>query len=161
MSRTSPFTRAASAALARPGPIAAATSAGVEPRGTSRTEPSGRLILSISVIEKSCPLRELRNGTGPRRPKGLPVGNREGARHPARLRARRCASAAAAVDRGEAGVEVVGQASAVERVAVAAQRHPAREDDNPAVEVVDPGGPAGRLVAAIDGDTPGRVDALD
>jgi hypothetical protein len=38
------------AALARPGPIAAATSAGVEPAGISRTEPSGRVILNISVM---------------------------------------------------------------------------------------------------------------
>jgi pimeloyl-ACP methyl ester carboxylesterase len=42
------LTRAANAALARPGPIAAATSAGVEPGATSRTEPSGRRILKIS-----------------------------------------------------------------------------------------------------------------
>ena len=48
MSRTSPSTRAASAALASPGPIAAATSAGVEPSGISRTEPSGSVILNIS-----------------------------------------------------------------------------------------------------------------
>ena len=48
MSRSSPLTRAASAALARPGPIAAATSAGVEPSGISRDEPSGSLILNIS-----------------------------------------------------------------------------------------------------------------
>src|SRR3990167_1640800 len=50
ISRTSPFTRAASAALARPGPIAAATSAGVEPAGISRTEPSGRLIFRSSLM---------------------------------------------------------------------------------------------------------------
>ena len=42
--------RAASAALARPGPIAAATSAGVEPAGISRTEPSGSAILNIFVM---------------------------------------------------------------------------------------------------------------
>src|SRR4051812_31147154 len=50
MSRTSPSTRAASAALARPGPIAAATSAGVEPSGISFTDPSGSAILSILVM---------------------------------------------------------------------------------------------------------------
>ena len=50
MSRNSPSTRAAIAALARPGPIAAATSAGVEPCSISRTDPSGRLILSSSVM---------------------------------------------------------------------------------------------------------------
>ncbi len=52
MSRTSPSTLAASAALARPGPIAAATSAGVEPSGISFTEPSGSAILNIFVIQE-------------------------------------------------------------------------------------------------------------
>jgi hypothetical protein len=42
--------RAASAALARPGPIAAATSAGVDPSGISFTEPSGSLMLNNFVI---------------------------------------------------------------------------------------------------------------
>src|SRR5690242_17205826 len=50
MSLTSPSTLAASAALARPGPIAAATSAGVDPSGISFTEPSGRAILNILVM---------------------------------------------------------------------------------------------------------------
>jgi hypothetical protein len=36
--------------LASPGPIAAATSAGVEPSGISFTEPSGSAILNILVI---------------------------------------------------------------------------------------------------------------
>jgi hypothetical protein len=49
-SRNSPLILAASAALASPGPIAAATSAGVEPSGISRTEPSGSAILNILVI---------------------------------------------------------------------------------------------------------------
>src|SRR4051812_13222499 len=52
MSRTSPSIFAASAALARPGPIAAATSAGVEPSGISFTEPSGSAILNILVMER-------------------------------------------------------------------------------------------------------------
>src|SRR3954467_15783047 len=50
MSRTSPSTLAASAALASPGPIAAATSAGVEPSGISLTDPSGSAILNIFVM---------------------------------------------------------------------------------------------------------------
>ena len=50
MSRISPSTLAASAALASPGPIAAATSAGVEPSGISFTDPSGSAILNILVI---------------------------------------------------------------------------------------------------------------
>src|SRR5688572_7156644 len=54
ISRTSPSTLAASAALARPGPIAAATSAGVDPSGTSRTEPSGRAILNIFDMGRAC-----------------------------------------------------------------------------------------------------------
>src|SRR5437868_367409 len=49
-SRSSPSTRAASAALARPGPIAAATSAGVVPGETSRAVPSGSVILNWAVI---------------------------------------------------------------------------------------------------------------
>ena len=53
MSRTSPSTLAASAALARPGPIAAATSAGVDPSGISFTDPSGSAILNIFVIERA------------------------------------------------------------------------------------------------------------
>jgi hypothetical protein len=48
ISRSSPSTRAAIAALASPGPIEAAMSAGVVPAATSRTEPSGRLIFSIA-----------------------------------------------------------------------------------------------------------------
>src|SRR6187431_1618521 len=57
--------RAASAALARPGPIAAATSPGVEPAGISRTDPSGRLIFNNSLI--SIRLSALRRtGTKPR-----------------------------------------------------------------------------------------------
>src|SRR3546814_16213810 len=52
MSRTSPSTVAASAALARPGPISAAICAGVVPRATSRAEPSGRVTRIISDIGK-------------------------------------------------------------------------------------------------------------
>src|SRR5438094_10075487 len=54
MSRTSPSTFAASAAFARPGPIAAATSAGVDPSGTSFTDPSGSAILNILVMLQAC-----------------------------------------------------------------------------------------------------------
>ena len=50
MSRISPLIFAASAALASPGPIAAATSAGVDPSGISFTDPSGSAILNILVI---------------------------------------------------------------------------------------------------------------
>src|SRR6185503_1276514 len=52
MSRTSPSIFAASATLAKPGPIAAATSAGVEPSGISFTDPSGSAILNIFVMSK-------------------------------------------------------------------------------------------------------------
>jgi hypothetical protein len=54
MSRTSPSTRAAIAALARPGPMAAAISAGVVPRATSRSEPSGRVTRIMSDIGIAC-----------------------------------------------------------------------------------------------------------
>ena len=40
----------AAAALASPGPMAAATSAGVEPSGISFTDPSGSVILNILLI---------------------------------------------------------------------------------------------------------------
>ena len=51
ISRNSPSTRAAIAAFARPGPIAAAISAGVVPRATSRAEPSGRVTRIISDMD--------------------------------------------------------------------------------------------------------------
>ena len=46
-----PFTRAASAARARPGPIASATCRDVVPAGTSRTLPSGRVTRIVAVVE--------------------------------------------------------------------------------------------------------------
>src|SRR5690606_40703585 len=71
------------------------------------------------------------------------------------------ACGAGAADAGEAGVEVHRQAAAVEGVGAAAQRDTAGKHDHAAVEVVDAGRAARRLVAPIDRNAAGRVDPLD
>src|SRR5690606_24698475 len=120
-SRSSPSTRAASAALASPGPIAAATSAGVEPAGISRTDPSGRLIFNNSVIlVRLSGFR--RDGTKPR---ALEVSGADGGAHDTGGDAGPPVSGAAAAASGR-GRTPPGGGSRSPRRGDAAVRHCAR-----------------------------------